>query len=196
MDLKEIVKNAEAHGDGVPPLFPNHIRFIEGYVVKREYFCCEERIQTEFDIGRKLYDNGISCPQMYGVVFVEGDCFTEKGLEQLKFPYLVMSRLSGVHPNNLLSNSIQLMVAEKFIEQLQRAVDLGITPLDYMFPGNIIYNPDTEDVSLLDFGRWVNRPGAWLPDSKIHVWDNRLPKNPDEVLSYWSGFRMMNAMMD
>lgn len=129
------------------------------------------RLDREYELGRDLYDCGISVPEQFGVfnipLYMPMDWrFKDGG----NFPAIVM----GYIPGDEIIDPIKMgeMISLRDTE-LRKAQDLGFgVGRDAHKLANAIFRYEKKSVHLIDFGLWRNREGRYVNGNLWNVDDS------------------------
>ncbi|MDP4039214.1 MAG: hypothetical protein Q8P57_01380 [Candidatus Pacearchaeota archaeon] len=116
-----------------------------------------EKVQNEYEICKKLYENGVSVPKPYGVFMLKNPSdeeWTELWFPR-RFPAFVMEYINGSVPHpKYLRPELHKRVDELVATERDKIEGLGIRPSDAMGWENTLWVPEKEQIYLIDFSRW------------------------------------------
>jgi len=102
--------------------------------------------ESEFEIGKFLYHNGVQVPQFYDCIYLSEFDDKERKLSH----YIVMDKIIGKKGSELKGNIKDLAVGQLLVE-VEKIIDLGTEPRDCDNPENVIFNFEENKMYLIDF---------------------------------------------
>jgi RIO-like serine/threonine protein kinase len=113
---------------------------------------------NEFDIGKFLYEKGVSVPEMFELVIPD------------RFPFLhripinewgvLMQKIDGIHIQNLEGSELDEAI-QQYISELEKVLELGICPNDSIYNStNSLFDRQQGRVFLIDFELWQKEEAA------------------------------------
>lgn len=128
------------------------------------------RAAKEFNLGVELYQNGISVPEMYGILTLDDYC-------SVACSYILMQKISGTEICFLIGEERKKAVRQ-FKDEIKKVLELGIVPKDADWYANSIFNSEADKVYLIDFELWESATSP-LVLADLNYWRNILRINED-----------------
>lgn len=108
--------------------------------------------RIEFKYGRRLFNEGISVPEVYGLVPPDNDnsSYVDGDNDVLAGWYILMQRINGEDMIDL--EGIELEEAKRqYTIEMRKVLDLGIYPADGVSGFNAMFDKDWGILYLIDF---------------------------------------------
>ena len=113
-----------------------------------------EKANNEYKLGRFLFEEGVSVPEMHELVPPDS-VLGERHSYELEEWFIIMER---IHGKDLLKfdrkSSEFIEAAEQYKAELEKVLDLGIVPDDSSAGYNAMFNQRKRKTYLIDFEFW------------------------------------------
>lgn len=146
----------------------------------------KDTAKKEFEWGIRLNEEGVNVPQFYNLI--GKDSFLSRLINPsapLKNDYIVMER---VEKRDLLyvPEEYRKEAAQKYRDEILKVIDMGICPRDSCLGNNAIYDPEEDEITLIDFERWYESDDQEELGKYRGLVDwtvNTLMQNPDILIN-------------
>lgn len=142
----------------------------------------KDTAQKEFEWGVRLHEEGVNVPQFYNLI--GKDSFLSRLINPsapLKNDYIVMERVEKWDlldvPEGYREEAVQ-----KYHDEILKVIDMEICPRDSCLGNNAIYNPEEDEIALIDFERWYESDDPEELDKYrglVELTEKMLMNNPD-----------------
>ena len=127
---------------------------------------CWEKANNEYKLGRFLFKEGVSVPEMHylvppdSVIGEHHDCSLEDW-------FIIMEKINGVDLLALDLNSSEFIdAADQYKAELEKVLELGIFPDDSSAGYNTVFDRSKRKTYLIDFEFW--RKGTIKELDRVH----------------------------
>lgn len=122
------------------------------YVGKTKRNLAIKRLSGELDILKVLYEGNVAVPKPFGVYDVD---FNLDESDNPIRPALVMEFFNGVRAGSTYNPRLSDRIQKRARIELEKARKLGICEgSDWNNGNNVLYNPESDRICLVDFGLW------------------------------------------
>jgi RIO-like serine/threonine protein kinase len=108
----------------------------------------KESAEHEYTLGSFLFEQGVQVPEMYMLVNP-----ASQPLSHIKDWYVLMQKINGVEMTSI-TRGLEEKVIKQYRTELDKILGLGIYPVDIFWPENILFDPQTEKIHLIDLESW------------------------------------------
>ena len=122
--------------------------------------------ETEFRIGRRLFNEGLQVPEFYDMAEIEP---VRAPINCLKEWVVFMQHIKGNHIPQISwwsNRKSRREAVRQYKEQVKNVLDLGIHPQDAEWHQNSLFNEEEQKLYLIDFAFWDENPDY----SKLDAW--------------------------